>query len=432
MTQTPIEKAIRLHQAGKTDKARSIYQRLLKKNPRNVDALHFYGVLNFQQGKAEKAIELIKRAIENKPDYPDAYNNLGNIYLELEQLDEARRCFEKTIELAPGRIEAHNNLGILLKHLEDYPASERHLLKAIELKPDWADAHYNLANTYALSGYNAQAISHYRAAIDLDPKFSLALKHLGAILYSVGNIDEAVKLYRDWLELDPDNPVVKHLLAACSGENTPERASSEYLEKTFDDFANSFDRKLEILGYRAPQLVSDAAKSQFESDEGTLNILDAGCGTGLCGPLLRPLAQKLTGVDLSQNMLNLANDRKCYDDLAHDDLVTYIDQFNSEYDVIVSADTLVYFGDLSGVFETSARALKPGGLFALSVEKMAEDDSKQGYSLQTHGRYTHDRAYIEKTAKAAGLEVVSIHEGVLRTELKKPVDGLIVTLKKLA
>ena len=324
MKQAPIEKAIHLHQAGKTDKARSIYQRLLKKNSRDVDALHFYGVLNFQQGKTEKAIELIKRAIENKPDYPDAYNNLGNIYLELEQLDEARRCFEKTIELAPGRIEAHNNLGILLKHLEDYPASERHLLKALELKPDWADAHYNLANTYALSGYDAEAIRHYRAAIDLDPKFSLALKHLGAILYGVGKIDEAIKLYRGWLELDPDNPVVKHMLAACSGENTPERASSEYLEKTFDDFANSFDRKLEILGYRAPQLVTDAVRSQLKLNDGTLNILDAGCGTGLCGPLLKPLAKKLTGVDLSQNMLNLAKERKCYDDLIHDDLATYI------------------------------------------------------------------------------------------------------------
>ena len=432
MKQAPIEKAIRLHQAGKTDKARSIYQRLLRKNPRDVDALHFYGVLNFQQGKTEKAIELIKRAIENKPDYPDAYNNLGNIYLELEQLDEARRCFEKTIELAPGRIEAHNNLGILLKHLEDYPASERHLLKAIELKPDWADAHYNLANTYALSGYNAQAIRHYRAAIDLDPKFSLALKHLGAILYSAGKIDEAIKLYRDWLELDPDNPVVKHMLAACSGENTPERASNEYLEKTFDDFANSFDRKLEVLGYRAPQLVTAAVKSQLESNEGTLKMLDAGCGTGLCGPLLKPLTKKLTGVDLSQNMLNLAKERKCYDDLVHEDLVTYIDRFNSEYDVIVSADTLVYFGDLSQVFESVTRALQPNGLFAFSVEKMEEGDPEKAYRLQTHGRYTHDRSYIEKTAKAAGLEVVSIDEEVLRMELKKPVDGLIVMLKKPA
>ena len=430
MAQAPIEKAVRLHQAGKSDKARSIYQKLLRKNPRDVDALHFYGVLNFQQGKTEKAVELIKRAIENKPDYPDAYNNLGNIYLETGQLEKARNCFEKTIDLAPNRIEAHNNLGILLKHLEDYPASERHLLKALELKPDWADAHYNLANTYALSGYHEQAINHYRAAIDLDPKFSLALKHLGAILYSVGKIDEAVKLYRDWLELDPDNPVVKHMLAACSGENIPQRASNEYLEKTFDDFANSFDKKLEILGYRAPQLVTDAVKTQLESNEGSLNILDAGCGTGLCGPLLKPLAKRLSGVDLSQNMLDLAKERRCYDDLVHEDLVTYLNKSNSKYDVIASADTLVYFGDLSQVFESAAKALKPGGLFAFSVERMGEDEPEKAYKLQTHGRYTHDPSYIRKTANEAGLEVVSINEDVLRMELKKPVDGLIITLKR--
>ena len=37
-------------------------------------------------------------------------------------------------------------------------------------------------------------------------------------------------------------------------------------------------------------------------------ILDAGCGTGLCGPLLRPLAARLVGVDLSEKMVELARD----------------------------------------------------------------------------------------------------------------------------
>ena len=34
-----------------------------------------------------------------------------------------------------------------------------------------------------------------------------------------------------------------------------------------------------------------------------LDVLDLGCGTGLCGPLLRPYARALAGVDLSPQML---------------------------------------------------------------------------------------------------------------------------------
>ena len=428
MKQAPIERAIRLHQAGKSDKARNIYLKLLKKNPNDVDALHFYGILNFQQGRPERAIELIKRSIENKPDYPDAHSNLGNIYLKLEQLDHAQQCFEKTLQLAPDRIETFNNLGLLLQHLEDYSGSTQHLLKALEIKPDWADAHYNLANTYTLSGNDKAAMQHYRAAIEYDPKFTAALKRLGMILYSQGKTNEAIKLYQEWQQLDPDNPIVKHMLAACSGEKTPDRASNEYLVETFDTFAASFDNKLENLEYKAPQLITDAVKSQISESKRSLTILDAGCGTGLCAPLLKPLAKKLSGVDLSPNMLKLAKERKCYDEIVCDELVAYINKFTNTYDVIVSADTLVYFGELKQVFDSVTKALKPGGLFAFSVEKLDDDTLDKDYKLQSHGRYVHKRSYIERAAKEAGLIVIAINEEILRTELKKAVDGLIVTV----
>jgi predicted TPR repeat methyltransferase len=36
---------------------------------------------------------------------------------------------------------------------------------------------------------------------------------------------------------EPDNPVPRHLYAACSGEGVPERASDRYVEAEFDTFA---------------------------------------------------------------------------------------------------------------------------------------------------------------------------------------------------
>jgi len=432
MKQEPIERALKLHQAGKTEKARVIYQKILKKNPEDVDALHFYGILNFHQGKTDKAIELIKRSLKHKPDYPDAYNNLGNIYLRLDRLDEARQCYLETLRLAPNRIETHNNLGILLRHLNNYSDSIKHLEKALELKPDWADAHYNLANTLAMSGFEADAMSHYRKAIELDPRYSLALKRLGTMLYRLGRIDEAIKLYKDWLELEPDNVIAKHMLAACSGEDIPERASNGYIKETFDRFADSFDSQLERLDYKAPQLIADTVRSHIMDANRGLAILDAGCGTGLCGPLLKPLSKTLYGVDLSPNMLSRAKERQCYDELACEDLVSYINRHNDSFDLIVSADTLIYFGELGEVLIAAAKALKPDGIFTFTLEKLSEENNPLGYKLEVHGRYAHNQPYIERSIKAAGLELVALDQAVLRKEFNRQVDGWIVTAKRPA
>src|SRR5260370_26931297 len=105
------------------------------------------------------------------------------------------------------------------------------------------------------------------------------------------------------------------MLAALTGEDVPARASSGYVRTVFDRFAESFDEKLHSLDYRARQLVSAAVAAAFGAGRGDLEVLDAGCGTGLCGPLLRPYARRLVGVDLSSAMLQRAGLRGCYDAL---------------------------------------------------------------------------------------------------------------------
>ncbi len=81
--------------------------------------------------------------------------------------------------------------------------------------------------------------------------------------------------------------------------------------------------------------------------DGRLVVLDAGCGTGLCGPLLRPYASRLVGVDLSGGMLDHARRKEIYTDLVQSELTEFLAAQQRAFDVIVAADTLVYFGDLA-------------------------------------------------------------------------------------
>ena len=99
------------------------------------------------------------------------------------------------------------------------------------------------------------------------------------------------------------------------------------------------------------------------------------------------------------------------------------------FDVIVSADTLVYFGPLEDVVAASAAALRPGGQLIFTVEELVDGAPGAEYCLSAHGRYEHSRQYVERVLADATLqpEIVSAE---LRLEAGDPVPGLVVRATK--
>jgi predicted TPR repeat methyltransferase len=154
-------------------------------------------------------------------------------------------------------------------------------------------------------------------------------------------------------------------------------------------------------------------------------VLDAGCGTGLCGPLLKPYVKRLIGVDLSSGMLNKARGRALYDDLVEADLVTYLNGCHACFDLIVSADTLVYFGDLQPFLQSAQKALKRAGNLVFTLEK-CEEAADNGYKLNFHGRYSHTHDYVKEALDFSGFAMQSAESVVLRKESGQPVIGMLV------
>jgi predicted TPR repeat methyltransferase len=103
------------------------------------------------------------------------------------------------------------------------------------------------------------------------------------------------------------------MLAACTSRDVPARASNGFVAETFDSFAANFETKLAKLSYRAPALVAAMLEDSGRGPAKSLDVLDVGCGTGLCGPLVVPYARRLTGVDLSAGMLAQAKEKNVYD-----------------------------------------------------------------------------------------------------------------------
>ncbi|HEY6641691.1 tetratricopeptide repeat protein [Povalibacter sp.] len=387
--ESALAEAIAAHQGGRLPEALAGYESVLRERPDDPDALHFFGMLHFQLGRGIDAVKLIGRSLDLMPGNPHAWNNLGNILTFQDKFAEAREAWRRVIAIAPGMAEAWFNLGVSLRDSGDYEA----------------------------------AVKHLQMAIQQQPTFVRAYESLGQLFYRLGDFVQAAGAYRQWLALDPDNPMARHMVAATSGVDVPERADGEYVTKLFDRYARHFDVNLRELGYRAPELVTSMLSAVVDP-AAKLDILDAGCGTGLCGPLLRPLASKLIGVDLSSKMVDLARERGGYDELVVGDLCAFMTSHPAQFDTVVAADTLEYFGSLKAVCESAAITLRPGGLFLFTVEALPED-AAEPYKLEVHGRYVHRPSYVTQSLQEAGFEVLQLGLETLRVERMQDVKGLV-------
>lgn len=424
-----LEFALQLHRNGSLDEAETLYRRVIAAAPDNLNALHFLGVLCHQQNRNAEAANLIQRIIALDPQNADAHNNLGNVLEGLGKFSEAEACYRKAIVLRPSHDPAYNNLGVILMAQRNVATALNAYRQAVALAPESADYRYNMGNALRKSGEFEQAVAAYQEAVKLNPDHTGARQGLARTLLQAGRRDQAAEVFEEWLRKEPGNPVILYVQAACLGKGAPDRAPDAYIQQVFDDAADSFDLHLvDNLDYRAPGLVIAALSEVLPSPNADLDILDAGCGTGLCGPLLRPYARRLVGVDLSQKMLTKASGRKTYDDLVKYELTEFLSHQPESFDVIASADTLCYFGDLAPIFQAAAKALKPDGLLVFTLEDNGDDTTDS--QLHPQGRYAHARAYVEGAIGKAGIAAQSITSVVLRNEGKQPVAGHLVVAKK--
>lgn len=423
--------AIELLRNEQLDQAEPALNDILERWPDQPDALQFLGVLRHTQGHTDQAVNLIQRALAAAPDNASAWNNLGNVLLLAGRGHEAADAYGRAIAHGQGEdaVRALNNLGVLHRKLDRLERSERALREAVQRDPDFADAWYNLSTTLIKRGQVHEGLVAHSKAVALWPEDVQSRQEVIRALLLLEERERAAGLLRQWLEDDPGNAVALHMLAACeSGGETPTRASDGYVQQVFDGFAASFDAKLEALDYRAPQLVIEALRRAVGADRAALDIVDAGCGTGLCGSGLKPWARRLAGCDLSVGMLRRAKARQVYDVLHQAELTHYLNTQPSAFDAVVSADTLCYFGALEGALAAARRCLRDGGWLIFTVEALAAEDDR-AHVLQINGRYAHGRTYLQQVSAAAGFDPVRLQREPLRLEAGDAVSGWLVSAR---
>ena len=201
----------------------------------------------------------------------------------------------------------------------------------------------------------------------------------------------------------------------------------EYVKGLFDQYADAFDEHLiGTLEYKTPALLVDAMRALVTPTAGPLDVLDLGCGTGLCGPLLRPLARTLVGVDLSPKMLAKARERGGYDELVCAELAAYLAGQPQRFDLGVAADVFVYIGDLSEVFAGMRQVLRPAACSAFRSRPAARAD----FILQPTHRFAHSLGYMRRLAAEHGFAIESVESRMIRKNRDADVPGYLVVMRR--
>jgi predicted TPR repeat methyltransferase len=339
----------------------------------------------------------------------------------------AERGLRRALELRPGHAEAHYKLANACKELGKLAEAERHYLAALALEPRHAEAHNNLGAALQLMERAEAAQASYRRAIALKPSLPQPYLNLGRLLQQLGKAGEARACYAEALAQGLEPGVFQHLLDAAEGASTAQ-APPAYVRATFDSFAAQFDRHLvDTLDYHIPEMLSSAVR--LLSPPAQMDILDLGCGTGLCGERLRDLARRLVGVDLAPKMLEVARNRGCYQELVEAEIGQYLPaQAPASFDLVLAADVLIYIGDIGELMREVARVLRPGGWFAFSIEQPSQ--ACDSYRLEQSGRYAQSLAYVRKLAREQGLGERSRRDVAIRKHGAQALPGQLLVLQK--
>lgn len=456
--------AVRHHEAGSLGTAERLYKKVLDKEPGNADAWYLSGFLALQRHKVTAALAQFDKAVRLRPDFPDAQYNRAVALMELGRVEEAVEGFGRAVACPGARPEASNGLAQALarlvgalrdagRHAEALPhvltygrmTGDAELLstlatEAIErgrpdlahaalvtvtgLRPDDEQAHVRLAKLCQSGSSYAEAEAAARRAVDLNPNAADGWSVLGQALFRQDRLDEARTALTEACRLAPEDAEARHFLSLLTGA-ADDAAKTDYVRALFDSCADSFETVLvDGLGYAAPQVLAEELRAAGALDH-PVEMVDLGCGTGLCAKELKPFAKRIDGIDLAPRMVEIAQATGLYDRVIVGEMTEFLRATPQGWGLAVAGDVLIYVGESTEVFAAVAGALRPGGCFAFSVEV----EESLPVAGRSSGRFAHSDSYIRDLAKRFGFQPIRCRDFPLRTEVGRPILGRAYVLR---
>jgi len=203
-TSSLLRQALASQQRGDVKLAAELYGYLLDAEPDQPDALHFLGVLDYQNGQLQRGRERVEAAVRARPDNADFLGNLGTIYLSLNRTPDALRVYTRAVELAPNNLSHLCNLGVALSRAGQCDEAIGVARKVLAKKPGYAAALNVIGNAARQKGDFATAKDAFGQNMKNNPQDPEAWYNYGVVLQDLWDMAGARDAYDKAIALKPD------------------------------------------------------------------------------------------------------------------------------------------------------------------------------------------------------------------------------------
>lgn len=384
------------------------------------------GVQHFELANYEAAESEFAQAHSLAPERPSVLMNLGITKVHLGRFAQAEPLLRAAVAADASQSEAWVALGLAQMELGQWEMALVTHDHALVHGGDLAVVHMRRGQCLARAGRTQEAMNALSTAVQMDDTLAEGWSQQGHLWREMNRPEEAAHCYRQALQSGADPELHDYYLAALQPDGQVPNAPLAYVKTLFDQYADEFeDHLVDALRYQGYRVLvenlPDECPPRFS------NVLDLGCGTGLCGLSIRSRADMLSGLDLSAGMLEKARGRGVYDRLIEADLLDFLGDEPARFDLVLMADVLIYVGHLEEVFALLAQRVGPSGWLAFTLEEAQANFPLQ---LLPSLRYAHSLDYVQAMSAQSGFRFVEVHSAPLRFDQKNPVSGKYVYLQR--
>jgi predicted TPR repeat methyltransferase len=280
---------------------------------------------------------------------------------------------------------------------------------------DIPGTNYQLGLIHMHKGNIDDAVMRFRMVAFLTPENVGAHYNLGRCLLLLDEEDNARSEFKKVLELDNNNMDAKYQLLKLDHRESVDIIPVSIIKEKAELAAEHYEEKRLIEGPKNCKAIVNTALANIKDKNPNLEVLDLGCGNGMCGRILRDkqVAKKITGVDISAKMIKRAEKKKIEGESVYDTLVTaeirqYLLENQQKFDLIMANGGFNYFGDLSEIFELLKKSLNPNGTLAFVIKK---SDLEKDFRIDiAQDNFSHSQSYVQEQLNKAGFAELQVKE----------------------
>jgi predicted TPR repeat methyltransferase len=378
-----------------------------------------------EEGNQQEALSIYRELLQFIPQSPIIHFNMGLARFDLGDFEEAAKHYNIAGQESPEDPDIHYNRGLNLRRLSKYREAITTFSQAIAMGDKSIDTLYNIALCHQDLDEFENAASLYEVILKNYEDHQSSLNNYAYLCHKTGDLKKAEQLYKRLLQLNPQHTAASHMLNALLGI-TPDNAPLDYIESIFDGYASNFEENLlKELHYRTPTELFHFYSKQFSEPENH-KCLDLGCGTGLAGEAFSSICSELTGVDISNEIIKVAEEKNLYKRLVKNDILTFLNRSKETFDLIIAADVFTYMGDLEPLFRACYQQINADGILCFSVEESHGDS----FTLKETGRFGHSSDYIENIGEKTDWTMLASKHTKLRKDKNEWILGYLFVLQR--